>query len=177
MAYSATQVARWILSAATRQGLSITHIQLQKILYYCQGMHVGITGKPMFNEDLCAWEHGPVVPDIYREYKPCGRDSISVEPTPIPDDVEGLINKVVADKGRVYVWDLCSQTHCEPPYQETPRDEVISLEKLDSFFGSQFWGGDEEDLYSPSFETEEEAVAHLADSLSEDELDAIASIW
>ena len=39
----------------------ITHLKLQKLLYYAQGVCLAITGNTLFNEEIQAWQHGPVV--------------------------------------------------------------------------------------------------------------------
>jgi uncharacterized phage-associated protein len=39
----------------------ISNLKLQKLLYYAQGFYLAIYGKALFEEDIVAWEHGPVV--------------------------------------------------------------------------------------------------------------------
>ncbi len=51
----------------------ISNLKLQKLLYYCQAYSYALMGKPMFAEDMEAWDYGPVVPSIYQEYKKYGR--------------------------------------------------------------------------------------------------------
>ncbi|MEG7882903.1 Panacea domain-containing protein [Bacillus paranthracis] len=48
---------------------SITHLKLQKLLYYAQGWNLGIHGELMFTDDIHAWVNGPVVPTIYNRFK------------------------------------------------------------------------------------------------------------
>ena len=43
----------------------ITQMKLHKLLYYAAGWHLGFTGEPLFDEDIEAWQYGPVVPSIY----------------------------------------------------------------------------------------------------------------
>ncbi len=40
-------------------------MKLHKLLYYAAGWHLGFTGEPLFDEDIEAWQYGPVVPSIY----------------------------------------------------------------------------------------------------------------
>ena len=65
--------------------------KLQKLLYYTQGFHLAIYGVPLFEEKLIAWEHGPVVKEVYDKFKEFGSNAISV-----PDTKITLNKKVIA---------------------------------------------------------------------------------
>jgi len=56
----------------------ISHIKLQKLLYFAQGIHLGaFEGKPLFNNRIEAWKFGPVVPDVYHnKFKHFGNNPI-----------------------------------------------------------------------------------------------------
>ena len=62
---TAFDVANYFLSIPEYEDL--TNLKLQKLVYYAQGIHLAIYGKPLFNEAIKAWEHGPVVPELYRK--------------------------------------------------------------------------------------------------------------
>lgn len=50
----------------------VTPLMFQKLLYFIQGIHFAIYGKPIFMEDCRAWVHGPVyleVYDFFRDFK------------------------------------------------------------------------------------------------------------
>ena len=67
--YSAVDVARYIIWYCKRQGYSISNLKLQKILYFVQAEFLVNTGKPCFSEEIEAWDFGPVVPEVYHEFK------------------------------------------------------------------------------------------------------------
>jgi hypothetical protein len=53
--------------------------KLHKLLYYCQGHHLGTFGAPLFTETISAWDMGPVVGELWyregrREPLPSGRE-------------------------------------------------------------------------------------------------------
>lgn len=50
-------------------GWSLTNLHMQKVLYVAQMLHMGRTGRPLFNDRFEAWEYGPVVPALYRHAK------------------------------------------------------------------------------------------------------------
>lgn len=45
------------------------HINTKRLIifvYYAQAMHLAVFGKPLFYEELQAWDYGPVVPEVYK---------------------------------------------------------------------------------------------------------------
>lgn len=55
----------------------MTNLKLNKLLYYAQGAYLARTGKPLFDNRIEACTLGPVVPEIYRKYKVCGKSPIA----------------------------------------------------------------------------------------------------
>ena len=57
--YSAFDIAKYFLhkaQAATEEDQElISNLKLQKLVYYAQGLHVAIYGKPLFSEKVEAW--------------------------------------------------------------------------------------------------------------------------
>ena len=53
-------------------GETITPLKLQKLLYAVQGWNLVFNGKVMYGERIEAWAHGPVVAQIYNEFKEYG---------------------------------------------------------------------------------------------------------
>lgn len=47
-------------------------MQLHKLLYYAHGWYLAVVGKPLLNETVSAWKHGPVVPSLYYDLKRFG---------------------------------------------------------------------------------------------------------
>lgn len=65
--YTASQIAKWLLSAIDRDsGDSITPLKLQKLIYYAQAWSLALPERayPLFDEDMQAWAHGPVVESV-----------------------------------------------------------------------------------------------------------------
>lgn len=55
--------------ANVEAGDLMTDLKLQKMLYFAQCWHLVRYDRPLFQNTIEAWEHGPVVPDVYMEYK------------------------------------------------------------------------------------------------------------
>lgn len=80
--HTALDVAAWFLAnPALIDGEKITHLKLQKLVYYAQGWSLALLGTPLFDEELEAWAHGPVARSLYRAFAPHGWDYLA----PIPD--------------------------------------------------------------------------------------------
>jgi uncharacterized phage-associated protein len=47
----------------------MSHLKLQKLLFYCQAYHLAYFKEPLFNEDFEAWVHGPVCREVYNVLK------------------------------------------------------------------------------------------------------------
>ena len=63
---SCQDVANYFLSLCDEDaGDLISNLKLQKLVYYAQGFHLAISGEPLFDEKIMAWEHGPVIPQLY----------------------------------------------------------------------------------------------------------------
>ena len=174
--YEANNVAKWLLSEAKQQGIAMTHMKLQKLLYYVQAYHIGMTGEPLFSNDIEAWTHGPVVPDVYAIYSKYGSSEISEadDITP-PDDIRSLIVAVFHDKGRYTAYTLSGMTHNENSWREAinSASKRITPDMLNKEFTPEFWNSDEEDEFQPSFETEEEEKKYFLNNITEEERNAI----
>ncbi|MEM9452477.1 MAG: type II toxin-antitoxin system antitoxin SocA domain-containing protein [Cyanobacteria bacterium P01_E01_bin.6] len=71
-------VANRILEILMSNGIdTITHLKLQKLLYYVQAWSLVFVDKKIFDEDIEAWIHGPVIPKVYHFYKEYGYFNIS----------------------------------------------------------------------------------------------------
>ena len=141
MTIQAIDVAACLLNKVDEEsGDVITHLKLQKLLYYCQGTHLALFNTPFFPERIEAWQHGPVVPDIYSEFNKFGSNAI-----PIPECDKSKFNKEQLDLidevyevyGQFSAWKLRNLTHDEAPWAENYKpgfNNVISHEDLKNYF-------------------------------------------
>lgn len=74
--YSALDIARYVINFYNNENVPISNLKLQKVLYFIQANFLKINGKNCFNEKIHAWDYGPVVPEIYREFKGFGSNNI-----------------------------------------------------------------------------------------------------
>jgi len=96
----AIDVARYILTLLDEDtaGDLMSHLKLQKLLYYCQGFTLALLNRPLFEDKVVAWQHGPVVPTVWEEFKHYGSQPIpkpyGFDRSVIPDDAREVINEV-----------------------------------------------------------------------------------
>lgn len=50
------------------------------MLFFAQCWFLARHGKPLFNSRIEAWDHGPVVPAVYAEYKTYGNNPLHADP-------------------------------------------------------------------------------------------------
>lgn len=122
---SVFDVADYFLKRVDRDsGGSVTHLKLQKLVYYAQAWHLVFTGAPLFPERLEAWVHGPVCPDLYEKYSGSGYQNLD-EPKEISHEFAQVELETLDS-----VWDcygdfdgkyLEELTHQELPWQEARR--------------------------------------------------------
>ena len=142
--YSASLVAKYIIRRCDELDRTISNLKLQKILYFVQAEFLVDTGKPCFGETIEAWAFGPVVPEVYREYKVYGSANIPVNNSEIVRSISQ------ADKNRIFgIVDECSQysastlveiTHHQTPWIEAYKpgyNNPISNESILKYFSEE----------------------------------------
>ena len=124
----------------TESGDVLTNLKLQKLVYYAQGFHLALYNAPLFQDSIVAWEHGPVVVDLYhklRDYKSSQVIITDKINSNIDSTQMGLLKEISKIFGQFSAWKLRNMTHNEQPWQSTERDEVITHDKLKLYFKTQ----------------------------------------
>lgn len=62
-------VADFILNNRIKAGRPITNLELQKYLYFVNAKFLYESGQPLFEEPIEKWKFGPVVSEVYHQYK------------------------------------------------------------------------------------------------------------
>jgi uncharacterized phage-associated protein len=117
MPHSADAIANYFLDRAGEDGKQLTPMHIQKLVYYAHAWHlaVDVSGRPLIDEPLEAWNYGPVIRSLYREFKdfgdaPITRRAMEIDPNTLdlvapsvdseihsgldPDLVNQLLNRV-----------------------------------------------------------------------------------
>ncbi len=121
--YSAKTIAKWFIAWAEAEGADLSNLKLQKLLYYAQGWFVRAHRRPLFDDRIRAWSHGPVVPAVYHEYKHFGSGDIELPAedefdwSDVDSEATAVLIEVWNTYGRYSAWGLRNMTHREPPWQ------------------------------------------------------------
>lgn len=82
--YNPIDVANYIVWRANAMGNPVTHLKLQKLLYYVVAKYLQTHNKPLITEDVVKWQYGPVIKKVYHQFKILG----SLEITELSEYIE-----------------------------------------------------------------------------------------
>jgi len=77
-------IANWFLAKAQSENKSLKHMKLQKLVYFAYGWYFAYFDRPLFEEEIYAWRHGPVVEELYHRYKRYGKNPIDISVVEFP---------------------------------------------------------------------------------------------
>ena len=146
---SALDVARYFLCRLDREaGDTISPLKLQKLVYYAQAWSLVFRKQPLFDQDIEAWVHGPVVREVWNEYQDYKYRDIP-EPTDFgeinfaEDEIE-VLEEVWSAYGEFSARHLEELTHSEKPWIEARKGlepasnstNIISHDRMKNYYGS-----------------------------------------
>jgi uncharacterized phage-associated protein len=151
MLYTASQIADYFLGQINvENGDSITPLKLQKLVYYAQAWHYTLFDKPLFEEKIEAWTHGPVVVSLWEKFNSISRNqaidlkNFVLEIPNFSKETKTLleeINQIYGEHSGSYLEQL---THSEEPWKiargNLPEcatsNEEITLVSMKSYYQS-----------------------------------------
>lgn len=156
MSYNVMDVARYIINYSNERGYAISNLKLQKILYFVQAAFLVERHEPCFYENIEAWDFGPVVPEVYQEFKMYGSNTIPFVRNYIdlsngiweskrkeyssdviyPDD-KLIINGMIDECSAYSAGQLVEITHNQDPWMKAyvkGWNNVISQDSIYNFF-------------------------------------------
>lgn len=156
MIYNVLDVARYIINYSHNHGYVISNLKLQKILYFVQAAFLVNKNNPCFYEEIEAWDFGPVVPDIYHEFKMYGSNDIpyiheyidysngiwestrrDFDDNVIAIEDKQLLENMVDQCSNYSANDLVRITHNQSPWQNAYNrgwNKIISKDSIRDFF-------------------------------------------
>jgi len=138
--YEASTIALWFIFMNCKNRLEtniMTNMKIQKLLYYAQVYHLIKNSKKLFNEDILAWEHGPVIREVYDQYRKFKDREIIVKDFSdinIDKQTENLLMEVYSKYNGFTAVQLRNLTHKEKPWKNTKRDNVIDIDLIKNFY-------------------------------------------
>lgn len=153
--HSSLAIANEFLRRARDERRQLTHMHLQKLVYLAHGWGLAVTGKPLIEDDIEAWEYGPVIRKLYDALRHYGRGAIPGQirwgdDTPFRFDNRGeakaelrpeelaVIDKVWQTYRGYEAFQLSALTHAErSPWErayEPGKNRVIDNDRIWDYF-------------------------------------------
>lgn len=153
MTYTPQHIANYFLDRAATEGKRLSPLKLVKLVYIAYGWYLALKDQKLFNETVEAWQHGPVIPSVYHEFKHYGSspivgNSVTVDyddkngkislemTTPRVPDNDNEANIVLDTVWKSYkdysAWQLREMTHEEDtPWKRVYEDGVRGIKMQD----------------------------------------------
>jgi len=80
--YDSRQIANWFVDRAKEEDMSLTIMKLVKIVYMAHGWCLAALSRPLIDDDVEAWDYGPVIPEVYYTFRVKGAGTASVSRFP-----------------------------------------------------------------------------------------------
>ena len=115
MPTSVLNIANAFLHKARSGGSSVDPLKLQKLVYLAHGWKLALTGEPLINENFEAWRYGPVVPELYHEFRefkagPIHRLAHATD-EPLSENASSMIDQVWERYRGMSALELSALTH------------------------------------------------------------------
>jgi len=146
---------------------SMSHLKLQKLLFYVEAYHLAYFGESIINDEFEAWVHGPVSRKVYNALKDFSILHAEIQYTKGNDEytpMEIISNKITKDQlmligdvldslGDKSALELENFTHSELPWIEARNGlhsadkstRLISKETMKNYYKEELYGEDAED--------------------------------
>jgi uncharacterized phage-associated protein len=117
------------------RGGKMSHLKLQKLLYYVQAYHLAYFDQPVIEEDFQAWLHGPVCRPVFDRFKdqsllytefafyspPGEKKPSEILPAMIDEEQLDLIHQVTDGYAKLSADELERLTHGDAPWIDARR--------------------------------------------------------
>jgi uncharacterized phage-associated protein len=129
--YRAKDIANYFIwKAAAEGGERISNLKLQKLIYYAQGLHIILYGKPLFQDEIRGWSYGPVVPELYSLYKKYGSGGIppdrDFDANSIDEHTRGFLDEINVVFGQFSALRLLEISHSDQCWIDALPNKVIT---------------------------------------------------
>lgn len=120
---TAQDVANYFLyvDAQDETADGISHLKMQKLVYYAYGFYYAIFAEKLFDEHITAWKHGPVCESLYHTYNGYGKSFIpfnaaTFDETIFSEEQRDFLDEIYREYSQHSAWKLSEMTHDEMPW-------------------------------------------------------------
>ena len=138
----------------------MSHLKLQKLLYYVQAFHLAYFNSPLIDDEFEAWLHGPVSKKVFDQLRDFSLLYNDIEFKGNPESIKAaighqlsteqieLINDVLSEYATLSGTQLENLTHSEAPWIEARKGcsfgdacrEIISKDFMADYYKAQLYG-------------------------------------
>lgn len=141
-------VANYIIQLANEQkdedfNLSewITHLKLQKLLYFTQATFLSCLDRLAFANPIVAYKYWPVVEQIFQKYSPCGRDFLDVDKWWDENVLSEEDRKAIRRVWEIFWWysssRLVEMTHAHDPWNSVGQSQEIPTAIIKEYYSDK----------------------------------------
>lgn len=141
---TANEVADYILCNTQNTQGPVSNLKLQKLVYYAQAWFLALYDEPLFDDEIQAWVHGPVQPELYHRFKSFRWEPISgsVECPEFSREIQDHMDEVLGVYGGYSAHQIERIVHQEYPWKnargglsaDLPSAATISHEDMKNFY-------------------------------------------
>ena len=161
-------LAAWFVVRSVDDGCPLSNAELQRLCYTAHGIARAAYARRLITEPIEAWDAGPVVPALWREYEhwgdePITRPSCELAAGPLQPPIQQCVEEAYQRHRDLADWSANRDPHEEPPWCDArTRGNRAELDdsKICDYFDERFHEEDEADGQSNDYTTEE-FVAYL----------------
>ncbi|MBV2235580.1 MAG: DUF4065 domain-containing protein [Sterolibacterium sp.] len=162
--YTAPQLADYLLKKAHQHtGANLNLMKLGSLVYYAEAWSLAVFDRELVNEELQAWDHGPVFPSLWEKLSSKGWNALTANElddcaTTLDEDTRGLLDDVWQAYGEFSQTELGKMIKQDGPWKAARRglpDWDLSKRPIKRDGMAQF--------YKAAFETAEQAPTPQVD--------------
>lgn len=116
-------VANYVIRYYNDRKIDITHLKLQKLLYYIQINFLVRLNQPCFEDEIVALHYGPVVPRVLMEFRQYGASQLKYNNYNNINN-ENLILEVLEIFKNYTASQLVDLTHKQAPWRDAYNERV-----------------------------------------------------
>lgn len=156
--YEVETIASYFINSANNKIIDIddstewiSHLKLQKILYFAQAVFLSIKSKELFDEDILAWKFWPVIESIYNTYSKERKrwSNLLIEEdildknfnTVLWEEDKKILDEVYKEFWKYSAWELVDITHSHKPWKdsyEPLKSNIIEKEIIKDYYKNLF---------------------------------------
>ncbi|MCY4088947.1 MAG: DUF4065 domain-containing protein [Candidatus Saccharibacteria bacterium] len=155
--YQAMDIADWFIDRANKDLTNnnpkstekeyaeyISHLKLQKLLYFTQAAHLALYERALFKDKIEAWDYGPVIPSVYQHFKSQRsrfiRNPKSLQYKKIDKDAQEFLEQIWQIFGKFSASKLVNLTHSHEPWKSACKktNRIITQDALKAYYKNIF---------------------------------------